>query len=83
MCVDSADARGLEMTLSFPPDGRLFGSNGGRSTRYSGFLLSIVSPVLHKMVCGAFKEGLSKRVELGETEEKAFETVLGVALAWM
>ena len=45
----------------------------------SGFLLSLVSPVLHKMVCGAFKEGASRRLTLGETEERAFVTVVGLA----
>ena len=54
-------------------------SDGGGSTRMSGFLLSLVSPVLHKMVCGAFKESASRRLTLGEMEERAFVRVVGLA----
>ena len=56
-------------------------SDGGISTRMSGFLLSLVSPVLHKMVCGAFKECASslRRLTLGEMEERAFVRVVGLA----
>ena len=57
----------------------MWGSDGGVSKRMSGFLLSLVSPVLHKMVCGAFKESASRRLTLGETEERAFVTVVGLA----
>ena len=57
----------------------LGGSDSGVSTRMSGFFLSLVSPVLHKMVCGAFKESASRRLTLGEMEEGAFVRVVGLA----
>ena len=78
-CAGASELVFALLALSCPTDQGAFGSTGSRSTRYSGFLLSLVSPVLHTMVCGAFKEGLSKRLVLGETEERAFETVLRLA----
>ena len=47
--------------------------------RVSGCLLSLVSPVFQKMVCGAFKEGTSKVVELDDVDGAGFVKVLRLA----
>ena len=45
----------------------------------SGCLLSLVSPVFQKMVCGDFKEGSSKEMKLEDVNEGAFGKVLRLA----
>ena len=45
----------------------------------NGFLLSMLSPVLHKMVCGCFKESMSGRVELDDVEQTSFEQVVDLS----
>ena len=45
----------------------------------NGFLLSMLSPVLHKMVCGCFKESMSGRVELDDVDQKSFEQVVDLS----
>jgi hypothetical protein len=42
-------------------------------------LLSMLSPVLHKMVCGCFKESASGRVELDDVEQMAFQEVVDLS----
>ena len=44
--------------------------------RISAFLLSMLSPVLQKSVCGCFMESASKRVELEDVEPACFRRVL-------
>ena len=44
--------------------------------RFSSFLLSMASPYLHKMLCGSFREGVTRRVSLDDIDKKAFEEVL-------
>jgi len=44
--------------------------------RANAFLLSMLSPVLHKMVCGGFKESAAKRLEIDEVDQRDFEQVL-------
>ena len=44
--------------------------------RISAFLLSMLSPVLQKSVCGCFMESASKRVELEDVEPACFQRVL-------
>ena len=38
----------------------------------------MLSPVLHKMVCGGFKESAAKRLEIYEVDQRDFEKVLDV-----
>ena len=44
--------------------------------KVSSFLLSMASPFLHKMLCGHFREGVTRRVSLDDIDKKAFEEVL-------
>ena len=44
--------------------------------RISAFLLSLVSPVLHKSVCGSFSESQTRRVELEDVDPVCFQRVL-------
>ena len=44
----------------------------------NSFLLSMASPVLHKMICGSFREGTSRRFYLEDVDGKAFEGVLNL-----
>ena len=44
----------------------------------NSFLLSMASPVLHRMICGAFSEGMTRRVSLEEVDGKSFEEVLNL-----
>ncbi len=44
--------------------------------RSSGFLLSMVSPVIHKQLCGNFLEGHQKRIEICDVNEMDFRAVL-------
>ena len=36
----------------------------------------MASPFLHKMLCGNFREGVTRRVSLDDIDKKAFEEVL-------
>ena len=47
--------------------------------RVSAFLLCLVSPVLHKLLCGQFKERASKEIELLETEALEFQLMIDLA----
>ena len=44
--------------------------------RANSFLLSMSSPVLHKMMCGGFKEGIARQILLEDVDGSAFEEVL-------
>ena len=44
----------------------------------NSFLLSMASPVLHKMICGSFREGTTRRLLLEDVDGKAFEEVLNL-----
>ena len=46
--------------------------------RANSFLLCMASPVLHKMLCGNFKEGITRRFSLEDVDGKAFEEVLNL-----
>ena len=45
-------------------------------SRANSFLLSMASPVLHKMMCSGFMEGLARRVSLDDVDGKSFRGVL-------
>ena len=45
----------------------------------SAFLLSLVSPVFHRTLCGHFKEGTSKRLELECVSEPLFRKMMLLA----
>ena len=47
-----------------------------QTVRANGFLLSMASPVLHKMICGNFREGTTRRLSLEDVDGDAFESVL-------
>ena len=44
--------------------------------RISAFLLSLLSPVLHKAVCGSFSESQARREELEDVDPVCFQRVL-------
>ena len=46
--------------------------------RANSFLLSMASPVLHTMICGSFREGMSQRLSLEDVDGNAFEAVLNL-----
>ena len=46
--------------------------------RANGFLLSMASPVLHKMICGSFKEGMSRQLSLADVDARVFEQILNL-----
>ena len=48
----------------------------GRMLRSNSFLLSIASPVLHKMLCGGFREGVARQISFQDVDGKVFEEVL-------
>jgi hypothetical protein len=47
--------------------------------RANGFLLSMLSPVLYKMVAGCFKETVIGIISLGDVERGAFQQVVSLA----
>ena len=44
----------------------------------NSFLLCMASPVLHKMICGGFREGITRQLSLQDVEGAAFEEVLNL-----
>ena len=44
----------------------------------NSFLLSMASPVLHKMISGSFREGTTRKLSLEDIEARAFEQVLNL-----
>ena len=44
--------------------------------RASSFLLSVCSPVLHRMLCGSFMESSDKRLDLQDVDGSAFGKAL-------
>ena len=54
----------------------LFRSPTVITKRVSAFVLSMVSPVLHRALCGSFRESEARRVELEEVDPVCFQHVL-------
>ena len=52
------------------------GRSTATSTRASGFVLSLCSPVLRAMICGGFLEGGARRLELEDVDGRRFGAVL-------
>jgi hypothetical protein len=50
--------------------------SSGHQFRANSILLSMASPILHKMICGSFREGMTRQVVLEDVDWKAFEAVL-------
>ena len=46
--------------------------------RANSFLLSMASPVLHKMICGSFREGMSRQLSLTDVDARVFEQILNL-----
>ena len=47
-----------------------------KTVEANSFLLCMASPVLHKMICGSFREGRTQRLSLEDVDGKAFEEIL-------
>jgi hypothetical protein len=47
--------------------------------KFSSFLLSLISPVLHRMICGPFSERSQKKLRLVDTDATAFQTLMDLA----
>ena len=50
----------------------------GRVLRSNSFLLSMASPVLYKMMCGGFREGVARQISLQDVDVKVFEEVMNL-----
>ena len=46
--------------------------------RANSFLLSMASPVLHKMIFGSFREGVTRHLSLTDIDAKVFEQILNL-----
>ena len=46
--------------------------------RANSFLLSLCSPVLHKMICGSFNENKNGRIDLHDVDGREFEFMLNI-----
>ena len=46
--------------------------------RANSFLLSMASPVLHKMICGSFREGVTRHLSLTDIDAQVFEQILNL-----
>ena len=57
----------------------VFGRSSDRSTRISGFLISLLSPVLLRAVCGCFRESSNRKVELEDVEREEFEQLVRIS----
>ena len=53
--------------------------DSGCKIQLSGFLLSLLSPYFHRMICGSFREGAHKQLELTDVSLKTFECLLELA----
>jgi hypothetical protein len=51
----------------------------GKNVETNTFLICLISPVLHKLVCGQFKERASRQLELPETDAAAFQMMIDLA----
>jgi hypothetical protein len=51
----------------------------GESNRASGFLLSLISRVWHRELCGGFREATERRLILEDVQPTAFRKVVGLA----
>ena len=52
------------------------GSSDGSRLKANSFLLSMCSPVLHKMICSSFNESGERLMELKDVDGAAFRKVL-------
>ena len=55
-----------------------FRRSSKKTVRANCFLLSMASPVLHKMISGSFREGMTRKLLLQEVDAKAFEQTLNL-----
>ena len=51
----------------------------GKMVKYSAFCLSLMSPFLHKTLCGPFKEGTERQIGLQEDERTVRRKVMELA----
>ena len=58
------------------PNLRSYGSSDGSRLKADSFLLSVCSPVLHKMICGSFNESGGRVMEIKDVDGAAFRKVL-------
>ena len=54
------------------------GSSDGLRLKANSFILSVCSPVLHKMICGSFNESVGRRMEVKDVDGAQFCRVLNV-----
>ena len=52
--------------------------SSGKTVRVNSFLLSMASPVLHKMICGSFREGVTRQLSLRDVDAQVFEQILNL-----
>ena len=57
----------------------IFPRESGESDRASGFLLSLLSRVWHRELCGGFREATERRLVLEDVSPIAFRKVMGLA----
>ena len=46
--------------------------------RANCFLLSMASSVLHKMICGSFREGKTRQLSLEDVDAETFEQIVNL-----
>ena len=49
-----------------------------KTVRANSFLLSMASPVLHKMISGSFREGMSRQLSLEDVDAETFDQVFNL-----
>ena len=69
----SSSSSRCSLTASYDLFLVLFSRVSDQIYRASSFLLCMASPFLHKMLCGHFREGVTRRVSLADIDKKAFE----------
>ena len=65
----------LSAMLKFP-NLLSYGNSDGSRLKANSFLLSVCSPVLHKMICGSFNESGGRVMEIKDVDGAAFRKVL-------
>ena len=55
-----------------------FCRSSNTTVRANSFLLCMASPVLHKMLCGSFREGATRRLSLTDVDGRVFQEVLNL-----
>ncbi len=49
-------------------------------SRFSGFLLSLLSPIFQRAICGPFRESSSRSIQLDEVDRTDFEMLVDLAM---